>query len=127
MPFTVNAPEGEKIYFYYTYSFPNMGEQNNSANKDSYVIGTCKGMVSVEQYFADDQLKAYPNPVTDWLQLELPEGENHVTLFSITGQKLAEQTVSARLHRMNFEAYPAGLYLVRVENDGQQKVIKVVK
>ncbi|NNC96083.1 MAG: carbohydrate-binding protein, partial [Chitinophagales bacterium] len=42
VPYTLNASMGSTIYFYYTYSFPGVVEKNNSANKDSYVIGSCK-------------------------------------------------------------------------------------
>ncbi|NNC95065.1 MAG: hypothetical protein HKN92_05840, partial [Chitinophagales bacterium] len=42
IPYTLNASMGTTIYFYYTYSFPGFVEKNNSANKDSYVIGSCK-------------------------------------------------------------------------------------
>ncbi|NDB65884.1 MAG: hypothetical protein EB168_09495, partial [Euryarchaeota archaeon] len=46
VPFALNASFGSTVYFYYTYSYPGQGERNNSANMDSYVVGSCTDSTS---------------------------------------------------------------------------------
>ena len=72
MPYTLNATKGTKIYFYYTYLFPGAGERNNSTNKDTYVIGSCKN-IGIDDILAT-WLNYYPKPLKDWLYLELNKG-----------------------------------------------------
>ena len=46
VPFQVNASKGERIYFYYVYSYPGLGQKDNSADKDNYLVGSCKGRLT---------------------------------------------------------------------------------
>lgn len=40
-PFRITASQGQTIYFYYTYSVPQGGERNTSAERHSMVVGRC--------------------------------------------------------------------------------------
>ncbi len=126
VPFTINASKGTRIYFYYTYSFPGVVEANNAANKDSYVVGSCK-LVSTDEPFQEMTLKYYPNPVTNFLNIELPAGENEIEMYDLTGRVLATSTISERLFTYDMTDYPAGIYFITVINDGKRAVLKVVK
>ncbi|RED94385.1 glycosyl hydrolase [Marinoscillum furvescens] len=42
-PFTINASSGQTIYFYYTYSLPQGGENNTSNSRHSFEVGNCGG------------------------------------------------------------------------------------
>jgi len=126
VPFTINASEGETVYFYYTYSFPNFGERNNSANKDSYVVGTCNA-VSTKRQVEKLDLNYYPNPVTDILNIELPNGQNDIYVHDLTGKLLSVHTVSNSLFQYDMSDFAQGMYLITVVNDGKRAVLKVVK
>ena len=41
VPRQITAAQGQTIYFYYTYSVPQGGERNTSANRHSVVVGDC--------------------------------------------------------------------------------------
>lgn len=127
VPFRLNANKGEKVYFYYTYSFPNAGERNNADNKDTYVVGTCRSAVSISDDLNALDVSYYPNPVTDMLNLELPRGENKVRVYSLTGSLLASFEVREQEARFDMSSFAAGVYVFEVENDGKRKVFKVVK
>jgi endoglucanase Acf2 len=126
VPYTINASEGQRVYFYYTYSFPNFGERNNSANKNSYVVGTCK-VVTTKTKIERMDLKYYPNPVTNILNIELPNGKNDIYVYDLTGKLLSVQTVSNSLFQYDMSAFPQGMYLITVINEGKRAVLKVVK
>ncbi|MEL7424157.1 MAG: T9SS type A sorting domain-containing protein, partial [Bacteroidota bacterium] len=76
----------------------------------------------------------YPNPVEDVLTLELFDtfDEQDVTLeiFSVSGKQMATLEVDAEQRRMqlDFNAYPAGVYLVRLRlGETNIRTMKVVK
>jgi hypothetical protein len=126
VPFTINANEGDKVYFYYTYSYPGEVERNNSANKDSYVVGTCRTTTSVET-INDLKLKYYPNPVSDFLNIQLPDGNNNVEVYSLMGELLSSYKESGGYFKYNMTHLPSGVYLITVSNSGKRASIKVIK
>ncbi len=126
VPYQINASEGTKIYFYYTYSYPGFVEKNNADHKDTYVIGTCLAPVSVSDFSALD-LTYYPNPVTDMLTIELPAGESKITVYDVTGRMLDTTTAAASLFQYDMSTFSAGMYFVAVKNGGKRALLKVVK
>ena len=126
VPYTINASEGTRIYFYYTYSFPGEGERNNSAHKDTYVIGTCKDITS-SKTLQNMTLKYYPNPVSNTLKIELPAGENKIEIYDIAGRIYHTSTISGSLFQYNMSDYLPGLYFIRIVNKDKRGIIKVIK
>jgi endo-1,3(4)-beta-glucanase len=125
VPFQLNAAEGTLIYFYYTYSYPGVVEKNNADHKDTYVIGSCKS-VSVHHFETMD-LKYFPNPVTDILNIELPMGENAIAVHDIAGRLIYTTTVSDNLFKYDMSAFACGMYFITVVNEDKKAVLKVVK
>jgi endoglucanase Acf2 len=125
VPYQLTASEGTQIYFYYTYSYPGQGEHNNADHKDTYVIGSCN-VVSVNDIDAWE-VNYYPNPVTDQLFLELPEGKKTITVYSITGQLLDSFEVSSNQYSYDMSRFDSGLYVFSVMNNDHQKVFKITK
>lgn len=127
VPFQINASEGEKIYFYYTYSYPGQGERNNSANKDSYVVGSCKGATSIQDLKQDLPVHYYPNPVTDVLHVDLPLGKNVISVYGVEGRLI--DRFSSRDNQIQYDMgqWESGIYLFRVQNGNRFRSFKVVK
>jgi beta-glucanase (GH16 family) len=73
VPFQINAIEGEKIYFYYTYNTPT-GEHNTMDSKLSFVVGDCQ---------TADTIVPVPNPLT-WSVLPYATGETSVSMTATT-------------------------------------------
>ncbi|MEL6254594.1 MAG: glycosyl hydrolase [Bacteroidota bacterium] len=125
VPFRLNAAEGSLIYFYYTYSFPGAVEKNNSANKDTYVVGSCRTVSS--KGFQQMDLSYYPNPVDKVLNIELPEGENEVKIYDVSGRQMEALKQSERLFTYDMSTYAQGIYFVQVRNGDKIANLKVVK
>ena len=128
MPFTVNAAKGTRIYFYYTYSFPGAGERNNSANKNSYVIGSCS-TIGTEGHNPDFSINVYPNPANDQVWLDLPKGNYHVQLSNLTGQRILETNLygGEAPEILDVNNLSPGIYLLTVSNSTQTKTFKIIK
>jgi hypothetical protein len=126
VPYQITASEGEKIYFYYTYSFPGQGEHNNAAHKDSYVIGSCNPL-SIDDYSSNLNISYYPNPVKDILYLNLPNGINHITIYDLHGHVLNDFTISGEDYHFDMGQFTKGLYLFKVVNNNRLGIFKIIK
>ncbi|MEM7371916.1 MAG: glycosyl hydrolase [Bacteroidota bacterium] len=125
VPYQITASEGSLIYFYYTYSYPGEVERNNSANKDSYVIGSCR--ITSSDELAGEVVVYYPNPVKESLHLQLPEGSNKVQVYDMLGQLMtAFQTQEGQI-TLDMSQYASGMYLFHIKNKHGSKVFKVMR
>ncbi|OWP62975.1 serine protease [Hymenobacter amundsenii] len=61
-------------------------------------------------------ISLYPNPTTGLVNLTLPRGPVRVRVLSVLGQELATYHFQQPTGLLDLSAYPAGLYLVRVEH-----------
>lgn len=80
------------------------------------------------------QVKVYPNPVSNWLEIELlfqQEQEVLLQLFSGQGQLIWTQSLKGQQlsDRKNLEALPAGLYYLHIKEQQQlfSQTIKIQK
>ena len=70
--------------------------------------------------------RIYPNPTGGMLTLEFDTaGERYITLVDITGRVLMRQTLSVSTARIDINNYPAGVYLLTIDEGKQQKTVRV--
>jgi PKD repeat protein len=135
VPFTINAAAGQTVYFYYTYNLATGGENNNSANKNSFVVGPCgstlkQAEIIASASFEDNLVKVYPNPVTTKLTIELGnESYEKVSLYNVTGQLMHTENVNPLNNNLeiSFDYFEKGVYMVVLTNQDSRKVIRVCK
>jgi hypothetical protein len=81
-------------------------------------------------------ITAYPNPLKQQLFVELPEMEEQqvaLTIYTLDGRVMTQKKVQTSGPAMrveleeNFDLWSAGIYLLKVEAKGQQKVIRLMK
>lgn len=125
-PYQLTASKGTKIYFYYTYSYPGQGEHNNSANKDTYEIGSCVSS-SINEDFDVLNVSYFPNPVVNKLHLKLPRGRNNISIYNQNGKLIQNLEVNTENYIYDMSRFKAGIYLFAIINGSKQKVFKVVK
>ena len=66
---------------------------------------------------AQESLKVYPNPANDYLTVE---GEmTSVEVYNTIGQCLLNKTVNGNSTRINLSEFNNGIYLLRVNNNGE--------
>ena len=66
----------------------------------------------------------YPNPTTDYLMISGLSGTSTVTIYTLTGQAVLEQTFDSQI-RLTMEL-AKGMYLVKVKNNGNEVIKKIV-
>ena len=76
-----------------------------------------------------EEVKVYPNPVTDQLKVEFPQGlkKAEVKVYSPFGQLVAEEQTKDTELKLDWSDYAPGLYLVVVQKGDAQVAHKVLK
>src|SRR5690606_34545616 len=69
---------------------------------------------------ADNSIKVYPNPATDFVNIILPSAQTgSISLIDISGRKIAEQVVNSSENKyvINTAGLAAGSYMLSVKTD----------
>ncbi len=84
--------------------------------------------LSVEDIYTSYNLNIYPNPVSDYLNIESTNEIISVSLFNLTGSMIIpEEQVNAINYRINMADLPAGFYLLRVRLARGTVTYRVIK
>lgn len=98
--------------------FPSQGQQ--------IVTVTCNTASGINNVQAEDKLNIFPNPVAEFLNLEVPvsEGNALVEIHNLVGSVIAEFAVSSSqtFTQVNVSRLPAGVYTVIYTN--REKAIR---
>lgn len=74
-------------------------------------------------------IKAYPNPVVDYLNIESESNLKSATIYDQNGNNLGQYTLANQIRgQIDFTGYSSGVYLITLElQNGKTAVHKVVK
>ena len=103
----------------------------------NYNEDTPKEKLSINDKLGNIQIRLFPNPVKQWLNIEvsLPAGEvggaenweiDEYSLFN-NGGKLIDKGRLSSDNRLDFKNYSPGLYLLEIKVDGEKQVWKILK
>ncbi|MEO0898139.1 MAG: polysaccharide lyase family 7 protein [Bacteroidota bacterium] len=67
-----------------------------------------------------------PNPATSEVTIKAGEEYTSVSVFDRTGKKLIQEEIDQELI-LDIQSLPAGLYLVKIEGEGEPEIIKLIK
>ncbi|NDC41309.1 MAG: T9SS C-terminal target domain-containing protein [Chitinophagia bacterium] len=68
----------------------------------------------------------YPNPVNDYLSLNIPAGTMHAAIISLPGKEIWAGELTEQRSKVDVSQFPDGLYLLRLQAaDGSIKVHKL--
>ena len=82
-----------------------------------------------ENSLISDEFIVYPNPASDFISVVLPPQFKIGTLFiySVTGQKMIEQTVDLNAPTISLKSLEKGMYFYKMESDNFSKSGKIIK
>lgn len=74
-----------------------------------------------------NEIKIYPNPVRDFLNIELNENKKStkIELYSLLGQKLIERIAINTSFKLDLSSCQKGLYILRINNS--ENTFKIIK
>jgi hypothetical protein len=68
-------------------------------------------------------LGVYPNPASDFIQVETSENLKEVNVYSVTGQKV----MTSQAAKVNIQSLNKGVYLVEIKTTESSTIHKIVK
>jgi len=72
-------------------------------------------------------LKVYPNPVKNVLNVSFSQEISTVEIFNLLGQKVSSKLMNANQGEVDMTNLTSGAYTVRVTSNDQVKTLKVIK
>ncbi|ELR73794.1 hypothetical protein C900_01404 [Fulvivirga imtechensis AK7] len=127
-PYQINASAGQTIYYYYTYSLPEGGENNTLNNKKSFVVGNCSGGSGARTGTLEtealrkggpqfEHLVLFPNPANDRLTIAgLPEDVTEIAVYDATGRdQLISRPASVKEVSLDIRHLTEGLHFIRIQ------------
>lgn len=107
---------------------PGIAVDSVKFDPDRWICTANPVVLNVSEIPYDQQVKIYPNPVTDQLtiQLALPEEGLYIRIYNHKGQLISEYKTSYTSSQIQIpmHSFPVGVYMVEVEG---RKAVKVVK
>ena len=100
-------------------------------NSQEEVQDSCEAnAVNIDEQFIADKLVIYPNPAHSTITIELPAQPSKNTTLTISntnGQQLITQPITNPQTEIDISHLPVGIYIVKVWNDEDVMVRKVIK
>ena len=104
---------------------------NNSSNsfESTPVAVSCPASVglAVNGFEIADNLKVYPNPIKDILNISFDNQINIISIYNLLGQEIISKKVNANDVKIDVLGLNSGTYFVKVIGDNFEKIIKVIK
>ena len=74
---------------------------------------------------AVNNVAVYPNPVKDWLFLQIPGNNNEVSVYDVYGKCIYS---GKNVDRMDMSVFTPGIYILNIHyGNGEQKTVKILK
>lgn len=103
-------------------------ESPNFSIEANVESGDCIGVITAVKDSRMNELTIYPNPMTDFVYIELPETFNSVynlQLLDLSGKTLREVSFK-RKYELKKESLKSGIYLIRISTKNQVITRKVI-
>lgn len=71
------------------------------------------------------QIKAYPIPASEVLNLEIPETVNYVSIIDITGKIIEEYKANEELMSIDVSSLQSGVYFIRIATENEYTHIQI--
>ena len=88
-------------------------------------------VLGAENFNINLQLAVYPNPTTNWLQLEVRNTDFanlSYQLFDLNGKIILNEKITAETSTIQMERLPAAIFLLKVvSNNKEVKTFKIIK
>jgi len=119
---TVPWPDADGNGYYLKLTNPDL-DNNDPANW----IASRDILTSTGGIFENSNLKIYPNPATDFLNIESMEIMRSILIQDIYGRKHAFSEPYSDRYKMNINNLPSGIYILSVETAGGSLSRKFIK
>lgn len=132
----VHSPFGIKDTARYI-AFPAFGDVDNDGDTDM-IVGEYYNPLS-SLYFYENigvdaiseqnliSLEVYPNPTTEWVNVELNGDKNIIELTDANGKLIFREESQSKLYRRNLSTLESGIYFIKVVSGSLSKTVRINK
>ncbi|MPN15597.1 hypothetical protein SDC9_162931 [bioreactor metagenome] len=92
----------------------------NTAFRQYADLGT-----GVDNTVFDEQFRLFPNPVTDFLQIQTDNTDYQVEVLSMDGKR--QLSAGRNVNKIDLSSFSKGVYLLKVESNGISYYKKIIK
>ncbi|MEJ6664077.1 MAG: T9SS type A sorting domain-containing protein, partial [Flavobacteriaceae bacterium] len=79
------------------------------------------------QDFATKGFSVYPNPVNNVMNLQANENISKVAIYNVLGQEVYSAKINAMTSSVDMSSMATGAYFVKVNINGTEGTVKVIK
>lgn len=97
-----------------------------SGETRDYTITVIESPLSVND-FDLLEVKAYPNPVKDILNISSEQEISGIEIFNLLGQRIVDKKINTNTTSIDLSVFPQGNYILKIKSGNNQKTLKVVK
>lgn len=91
----------------------------------SYVLDVSETLAS--KSFVGATFRAYPNPVTDVLNVSYENTIDNASVYNLLGQQVLNKSIGAKNAQLDLSSLSAGSYIVKFTSNDQVQSIKILK
>ena len=123
----------DTVKFYATVNAVNNNSSTSGDEPNTGMFAFPRNTTSIAQLNADIKISAFPNPITDRLNINMENADNGtytIRVLDMNGKVVASQTANVSKSyntSINAAAWASGMYHIQLQKDGAQRTIPVVK
>ncbi|MDY0323923.1 MAG: T9SS type A sorting domain-containing protein, partial [Candidatus Carbobacillus sp.] len=114
------------------YTYPEIGQYGvsliveNACSADTY--STTILLISIQDIFVEN-FSIYPIPISDYLYIESDVQFDNTSfgIFDISGKKIINQQAESTITKIDFNDFPAGMYILEINTDSEITNLKIIK
>ncbi|MBN2521080.1 MAG: T9SS type A sorting domain-containing protein, partial [Bacteroidales bacterium] len=85
-------------------------------------------ILSTPEINANPEIKAYPNPVTDFLTISMNTiSQVQYKILNAVGKTVLSGILNESVQQINMSGLPQGIYFISLDINGMQEVKKIIK
>ena len=119
------VPDG----YYYLGVIADINNDVTEMDKSNNTNYTYFGYVSIPEFYINNDIKLYPNPVSDKLIIEF-DNQNisyNLEIINTTGQVILNKKITNSVEQVDLSGQSAGVYFVKLQSENNTIVKKVIK
>ncbi len=116
----------------FTLGEPIIGTIDNTETIDQgFLSSVNSGTLSIEDELVNKSIKIFPNPVSEYLNIDLNNinGDAILNLYSITGKFILKAKLNRLQNKVNLNTLESGTYLIKLHflEHKKEKTFKIIK
>lgn len=84
-------------------------------------------ILATQENSVENDIKIYPNPVKNHLNISLDKKINSIGVYDMLGQEILSKMINSKEANIEVSHLTTGTYLVKITSEGKVKTVKIIK